>query len=75
MSEQGYKSFGSSIRDPLAVHVLSGEWDVILRVRAKNIDEMNQFLVDFLRPMPAVERTLTMFNMSTNLETLDIRRA
>ena len=56
-----------------SVHVLSGEYDVLLKVRAENIDEMNKFIVDFLRELPEVDRTLTMFAMDSYLDTLELR--
>ena len=56
-----------------SVHVLSGEFDVMLKVRTRDVDEMNHFIVDFLRQMPAVDRTLTMFVMDTYLDTTEIR--
>ncbi|MHA1907187.1 MAG: Lrp/AsnC family transcriptional regulator [Candidatus Thorarchaeota archaeon] len=56
-----------------SVHVLSGEWDVLLKVRTHDVDEMNKFIVDFLRQLPAVDRTLTMFVMDTYLDTTQIR--
>ncbi len=55
------------------VHVLSGEYDVLLKVRAKSIGEMNHFIVDFLREIPAVDKTLTMFAMDSYLDTLELR--
>lgn len=55
------------------VHVLSGEFDVLLKVRAKDVQQMNDFIVDSLREMPAVDRTLTMFAMDTYLDTLMLR--
>jgi len=56
-----------------AVHVLSGDFDVLLKVRTHDVDQMNRFIVDFLRPMPAVDRTLTMFVMDTYLDSNRIR--
>lgn len=56
-----------------SVHVLSGEYDVLLKVRTKDIEEMNRFIVDFLRKKPAVDKTLTMFAMDTYLDTLELR--
>ena len=55
------------------VHVLSGEFDVLLKVRTSTVEEINTFIVDFLREIPAVERTHTMFTMDTYLETSEIR--
>lgn len=57
----------------MGVHVLSGQFDVLLKVRTKDVDEMNKFIVDFLRPIPAVDRTLTMFTMDTYLDSLELR--
>ncbi|MBN2228327.1 MAG: Lrp/AsnC family transcriptional regulator [Candidatus Thorarchaeota archaeon] len=56
-----------------SVHVLSGEYDVLLKVRTKNIEEMNHFIVDFLRELPAVDKTLTMFAMDSYLDSLVLR--
>jgi DNA-binding Lrp family transcriptional regulator len=55
------------------VHVLSGEYDVLLKARTKDIDELNGFIVDFLRQIPAVDKTLTMFAMDSYKETLMLR--
>jgi DNA-binding Lrp family transcriptional regulator len=55
------------------VHVMSGEYDVILKVRTKDIEELNGFIVDFLRQIPAVDKTLTMFAMDSYLETSELR--
>ena len=55
------------------VHVLSGEYDVLLKVRAKNIDAMNRFIVDYLRELPEVDKTLTMFAMDSYHDSLDLR--
>lgn len=55
------------------VHVLSGEFDVLLKVRTRDVEEINAFIVDFLREIPAVERTHTMFTMDTYLETSELR--
>jgi DNA-binding Lrp family transcriptional regulator len=55
------------------VYVLSGQYDVFLKVRTKDVQEMNQFIVGFLRELPAVDRTLTMFVMDNFLETQELR--
>ncbi len=55
------------------VHVLSGEYDVLLKVRTKNIDAMNRFIVDYLRELPEVDKTLTMFAMESYYDSLDLR--
>ena len=56
------------------VFVLSGQFDVFLKVRTKDVEEMNRFIVEFLRELPAVDRTLTMFVMDNFLETQELRK-
>jgi DNA-binding Lrp family transcriptional regulator len=55
------------------VYVVSGEYDVLLKIRARNIDEMNQFIVDFLRELPQVDKTHTMFAMDTYRDSVELR--
>lgn len=55
------------------VHVISGEYDVLLKLRARDVEEINDFVVEFLRQIPAVDRTLTMFVMEEFLSTQAIR--
>ena len=55
------------------VYVVSGDYDVLLKVRAKNIDEMNRFIVDFLRELPQVDKTHTMFAMDTYHDSPELR--
>ena len=55
------------------VYVVSGDYDVLLKVRARNIDEMNRFIVDFLRELPQVDKTHTMFAMDTYLDSPELR--
>ncbi len=52
------------------VFVLGGQYDVFLKVRTKDTAEMNRFITEFLRELPAVDRTLTMFVMDNYLESL-----
>lgn len=55
------------------VYLLSGEFDVILKVRTKSVDEMRTFIVDYLREMPSIERTQTTFVLDIYLETLELK--
>jgi DNA-binding Lrp family transcriptional regulator len=56
------------------VFILSGEHDVFLKVRTRDVQEMNSFIVDYLRELPQVDKTLTMFVMDSFLETQELRR-
>jgi DNA-binding Lrp family transcriptional regulator len=41
------------------VHIISGEWDILIKVKAKDIDSVGKYVVDKLRLVKGIERTLT----------------
>jgi len=41
------------------VHVISGEWDLILKVRASSMEELGRMVIDRLRGMKGVGHTVT----------------
>lgn len=42
------------------VDMISGEWDIILRVRGASLEAIGAMIVDKLRTIPAIARTLTL---------------
>lgn len=42
------------------VDMISGEWDIILRVRGASLEAIGAMVVDKLRTIPAIARTLTL---------------
>lgn len=41
------------------VHVISGEWDLVLKVRASSMEELGRMVIDRLRGMKGVGHTVT----------------
>ncbi|MCC6024074.1 MAG: Lrp/AsnC family transcriptional regulator, partial [Thaumarchaeota archaeon] len=41
------------------VHLITGEWDILLKVRGSSIKEIGDLVIDKLRGMRGVARTLT----------------
>jgi len=41
------------------VHIIAGEWDMLIKARGKNIKEIGSFVIDRLRKIRGVGRTLT----------------
>ena len=41
------------------VHLITGEWDIMLKVRAESMDELGKMVLDKLRAMKGVMRTVT----------------
>jgi len=47
------------------VSVISGEWDILLKVRASSVEEIGRLVVDKLRMMRGIERTETCVSFQT----------
>lgn len=43
-----------------AVDIISGEWDLLLKVRARTIEDVGVLIVDKIRKIPGVYKTYTM---------------
>lgn len=51
-------------------HIITGDYDILLKVRARNMDELTRFLVAELARHPDVERTHTLMVLKTPHEGL-----
>lgn len=46
-------------------HIVTGGTDIIVKVRVKDMDELNKFIIDDLRILDGVENTQTIITLST----------
>jgi len=54
------------------VHIIAGDWDILIKVKARDVAAIGGFVVDKLRNIRGIERTLTCMVFDTAKETLDI---
>ncbi len=54
------------------VHIISGDWDILLKVKEKDVDAIGNFVVDKLRTVKGIEKTLTCMVFGTQKETTEI---
>lgn len=47
------------------VHVIAGEWDILVKVRGASIEEIGEVVLERMRTTPGVARTLTMAAFAT----------
>jgi DNA-binding Lrp family transcriptional regulator len=47
------------------VHLITGEWDILLKVRTGSLEDVGRLVLDRLRAMKGVERTLTSSSLAT----------
>jgi len=62
----------AALADVQEVHIISGEWDILIKVKAKDVDFVGKFVVDKLRLVKGIERTLTCFAFETEKESTAI---
>jgi DNA-binding Lrp family transcriptional regulator len=54
------------------VHMITGDWDLLIKVRGKDVDAIGKFVIDQLRMVRGLEKTLTCMVFETCKETTDI---
>jgi DNA-binding Lrp family transcriptional regulator len=54
------------------VHVISSDWDLLIKVKTTDIDAVGRFVVDKLRTVRGIEKTVTCMVFDTAKETSEI---
>jgi Lrp/AsnC family leucine-responsive transcriptional regulator len=54
------------------VHIISGDWDILMKVKAKDVESVGRFVVDKLRLVKGIEKTLTCLVFESQKETTAI---
>jgi DNA-binding Lrp family transcriptional regulator len=54
------------------VHLVSGEWDFIIKLRSSNIESVGKFIAEKLRTVKGIDRTVTCLVFETAKETTEI---
>lgn len=54
------------------VHIITGDWDLLIKLRAESVDSIGQFVIDKLRFVRGIEKTLTCMVFETCKETTEI---
>ena len=54
------------------VHIISGDWDLLIKVKTTDIDAVGRFVVDKLRTVRGIEKTITCMVFDTAKETSEI---
>ncbi len=54
------------------VHIITGDWDLLVKIRAANVDAIGKFVVDKLRLISGLEKTLTCMVFETVKESTSV---
>ena len=60
----------AEIPDICEVHVISGDWDIIAKARGETIQSVGELVLDKIRNVKGVERTLTCTSFAAIKETV-----
>lgn len=58
----------SAMEKVYEVHIISGEWDLLVKVRGSSMEEMGDLIIDRLRSLKGVGKTVTCTCFSTLTE-------
>jgi len=62
----------AKFREAQEVHIITGDWDLLIKLKAENVDAIGEFVIDKLRLVKGIERTLTCMVFETCKETTEI---
>jgi len=54
------------------VHMITGDWDILLKVKERDLENVGRFVVDHLRIMKGIEKTLTTLALDSEKESTEI---
>ncbi|MFX0208671.1 MAG: Lrp/AsnC family transcriptional regulator [Candidatus Hodarchaeota archaeon] len=54
------------------VHIITGDWDILIKVKTKDVEAVGQFIIDRMRTVKGIEKTLTCMVFDSVKESSDI---
>ncbi len=54
------------------VHIITGDWDLLIKLKGKDVDSLGRIVIDRLRLVKGIEKTLTCMVFETAKETTEI---
>lgn len=54
------------------IHIITGDWDLLIKIKGENVNTIGKFIIDKLRLVKGIEKTLTCMVFETCKETTEI---
>ena len=54
------------------IHIITGDWDLLIKLKGKDVDTLGKIVIDRLRLVKGIEKTLTCMVFETCKETTEI---
>jgi len=62
----------SKLPEVQEVHIITGDWDILMKVKDKDVDAIGKFVIDKLRIVKGIQKTLTCMVFHTEKESSTI---
>jgi len=62
----------SKLPEVQEVHIITGDWDILMKVKDKDVDAVGKFVIDKLRRVKGIEKTLTCMVFHTEKESTSV---
>jgi DNA-binding Lrp family transcriptional regulator len=62
----------SKLTEVQEVHIIAGDWDLLIKIKAEDVEAVGRFVIDKLRTVKGIEKTLTCVAFDTVREGLAI---
>ncbi|WXG43981.1 MAG: Lrp/AsnC family transcriptional regulator [Promethearchaeati archaeon SRVP18_Atabeyarchaeia-1] len=62
----------AKLKEVQEVHIITGDWDLLAKVKARDMDDIGRLLIDRIRLIRGVKKTLTCVAFQTEKETTDV---
>jgi len=72
LSQRGLAREIAKFPEVQEVHIITGDWDLLIKVKAENVEAIGKFVIDKLRLVKGIEKTLTCVVFETEKETTEI---
>jgi len=64
----------AQLREVQEVHIITGDWDLLVKLRAENVEAIGKFVVDKLRRIKGLDKTLTCMVFETIKESTSLHQ-
>ncbi|MCL2691359.1 MAG: Lrp/AsnC family transcriptional regulator [Candidatus Bathyarchaeota archaeon] len=72
ITQRGVAQEIAKLPDVQEVHIITGDWDLLIKIRAENVNAIGKFVVDKLRRINGLQKTLTCMIFETIKETTSL---
>jgi len=72
ISQKGIAEDVAKFPEVQEVHIITGDWDLLIKLKAENVNAVGKFVIDRLRLVEGIEKTLTCMVFETCKETTEI---